>query len=83
LLRRVDFACRESDGSILTVFTETDLGAAHVATRRITSELKQTMLLEAGRPALVPSVTLATLKPTDHLGSLMARVMGAPAVAAE
>ena len=83
LLRRVDFACRESDGSILAVFTETDLGAAHVATRRITSELKQTMLLEPDRPALVPSVTLATLKPTDHLGSLMARVMGAPAVAAE
>ena len=79
LLRRVDFACRESDGSILAVFTETDLGAAHVAARRIASVLKQTMLPpNRDRPALVPSVTLATLKPTDHLGSLMARVWARP-----
>ena len=83
LLRRIDFACRESDGSMLVVFTETDLGAAHVAARRIASALRQTMLSEVERPSLVPTVTLATLKPTDHLGSLMARVMGAPAVAAE
>ena len=83
LLRRVDFACRESDGSILAVFTETDLGAAHVATRRIARVLKQTILSEPERQPLDPSITLATLKPTDDLGSLMARVMGMPAVAAE
>src|SRR5262249_10377551 len=40
LMRKVDFACRETDGSILAVFTETDLRAAHVIARRIASVLK-------------------------------------------
>jgi hypothetical protein len=83
LLRSVDFACRESDGSILAVFTDTDLGAAHVAARRIASTLRQTMWSDPERAALDPSLTLATLKPTDNHGSLIARVMGMPAMAAE
>ncbi len=44
LVRNIDFACREQDGSILAAFTETDLRSAHVVARRIASVLKHTML---------------------------------------
>ena len=44
LVRNVDFACRQDDGSILTVFTDTDLRHAHVVARRLASVLKHTML---------------------------------------
>lgn len=84
LLRSNDFACCDSDGSIVAVFTQTDLSAAHVAARRIASLLKTTIMSDADAPAYDPTVTLATLKPHDTLGTLIARVMGVPmAVAAE
>jgi hypothetical protein len=84
LLRSNDFGCCESDGSIVAVFTQTDLSAAHVAARRIASLLKTTILSDTDTPTYDPTVTLATLKPHDTLGSLMARVTGMPAaVAAE
>ena len=35
LVRNIDFACQEQDGSILAAFTETDLRSAHVVARRI------------------------------------------------
>jgi GGDEF domain-containing protein len=75
LMRTVDFSCRQDDGSILTVFTSTDLRAAHVVVRRLASALKHTMLRpERDRPPVNPSITLATLKPTDTIFTLMARV---------
>jgi PleD family two-component response regulator len=77
LMRDVDFACREADNSIFAVFTETDLRAAHVVARRIASVLKNTMLLaDRKRSGLEADVTLATLKPTDTIDSLIARVVG-------
>jgi len=76
LMRKVDFACREADGSILAVFTETDLRGAHVIARRIASVLKHTMLAPNGDRRLTPSITLATLKPGDTPGTLVARVAG-------
>ena len=76
LMRQVDFACREADNSIFAVFTETDLRAAHVITRRIASVLKHTMLApDRKRPGVDTAVTLATLKPTDSVNSLIARVV--------
>jgi GGDEF domain-containing protein len=76
LMRRVDFACREADNSIFAVFTETDLRAAHVIARRIASVLKRTMLtMDRKRSGFETAVTLATLKPTDNVESLIARVM--------
>jgi hypothetical protein len=82
IVRNIDFACQGSDGSILCVFTGTDLRAAHVISRRIASVLKQTMLTsEGGRPKLETHITLGTLKPTDTADSLLARV-GAVAFAA-
>ena len=44
LIRNIDFACREQDGSILAAFTETDLRSAHVVARRIASVLRHTMV---------------------------------------
>jgi hypothetical protein len=82
IVRNIDFACQGSDGSILCVFTGTDLRAAHVISRRIASLLKHTMLTsEGGRPKLETHITLGTLKPTDTADSLLARV-GAEAFAA-
>ena len=66
LVRNVDFACRQDDGSILFAFADTDLRDAHVVARRLASVLKHTMLRpDRERPGVSPSVTLATLKPTD------------------
>lgn len=75
LMRTVDFACRQDDGSILTVFTGTDLRAAHVVARRLAGVLMHTMRrAESDRPPVTPNVTLSTLKSTDTVITLMARV---------
>jgi len=78
LMRQVDFACREADDSIFAVFTETDLRAAHVIARRIASVIKHTMLAPDRQrgSGIETAVTLATLKPTDSVDSLIARVVG-------
>jgi hypothetical protein len=82
LVRSIDFACQEQDGSILAAFTETDLRSAHVVARRIASVLKHTMLSpDHDRHAIRPTVTLATLKPSDNLSTLVARVGSYPKVA--
>jgi hypothetical protein len=66
----------------LMVFSETALRGAHVVARRIASVLKHTMLT-AGRDGHVdPSITLATLKDSDTVESLVARVNETTAAAA-
>ena len=81
LMRQVDFACREADDSIFAVFTETDLRAAHVIARRIAAVLEHTMLApDSARSSVDTAVTLATLKPSDNVNSLIARVVGKVAV---
>ena len=83
LVRNSDFACRQADGSILFAFGDTELRDAHVAARRLASVLKHTMLRpDRDRPGLSPSVTLAILKSTDTLHSLLARVAARPVAAA-
>jgi GGDEF domain-containing protein len=79
LVRNIDFACREQDGAIIAAFTETDLRSAHVVVRRLASVLKHTVL--SSEQTLKPTVTLATLKPSDNLSSLVARVGTYPKVA--
>lgn len=84
LIRNIDFACREDDGSLLVAFTQTNLRDAHVVARRIAGALKNTMLMpQRGRDKVTANVTLATLKAGDTLDSLMQRVMGSRMVAAE
>jgi hypothetical protein len=81
LMRQVDFACRTMDNSIFAVFTETDLREAHVIARRIASVLKHTMLEpDRRRGNIETAITLATLKPTDNVDSLLARVVNEAAV---
>src|SRR5579864_8393498 len=77
LMRQVDFACREADHSIFAVFTETDLRAAHLVARRLASVLKNTtMAPDRKHIGIEAAVTLATLRPTDSVDSLIARVVG-------
>jgi GGDEF domain-containing protein len=85
LIREIDFAAREDDGSMLVAFTQTDLHAAHVVARRIAATLKNTLLApHRAHDRTTINVTLATLKAGDTLDSLMLRVMGgSQAVAAE
>ncbi len=83
LVRNIDFACCEEDGSILAAFTATDLRSAHVVARRIASVLRQTMLSPGSdHGSIKPAITLATLKPTDNLSSLVARIGASPRLAA-
>jgi GGDEF domain-containing protein len=84
LVRNIDFAYREQDGAILAAFPKTDLRSAHLLARRIASVLKHTMLSpDRDRRAIKPTITLAALKPTDDLSTLVARLGAHPRVAAE
>jgi hypothetical protein len=84
LVRDADLACQEQDGSILAAFIKTDLSSAHLLARQIASVLRRTMLSPGhDRRAIKPTITLAGLKPSDDLSTLVAR-LGAPVkVAAE
>ena len=81
LLRSADFACRQDDGSIVAVFADTDLRAAHVVARRLASVIKHT-LMQPERASAQANVTLAALKPGDTPITLLARI-AARTVAAE
>jgi hypothetical protein len=87
LMRSADFACRADDGSLLIAFAETALRSAHVVARRVASVLRHTMLTSedvGGKPMRVdPTITLAALKGTDTVESLLARVSETSAVAAQ
>jgi hypothetical protein len=84
LIRNNDFGCRDGDGALLLAFTQTDLRSAHVVARRIAGLIKNFMLIpQRAGDKVAASVTLATLKAGDTFDSLMRRVMGSQAVAAE
>jgi GGDEF domain-containing protein len=84
LIRNIDFGCRDGDGSLLMAFTQTDLRSAHVVARRIAGVIKNIMLMpQRAGDTVAANVTLATLKAGDTHDSLMRRVMGSQAVAAE
>jgi len=75
LMRDSDFACRQDDGSILFVFGDTELRHAHVVARRLASVLKHTMVRpNREQQGVSPSITLATLKPSDTALTLLTRV---------
>ena len=66
----------------VVAFTQTDLSSAHVVARRIAGVLKNLVMAQRG-VTLAADVTLATLKSGDTLDTLMMRVLGGQAVAAE
>jgi hypothetical protein len=82
IVRNVDFACREPDGAVLVAFTETDLRSANIVARRIATALRSSMQVTGdGSRRPEPAITLATLKSSDTLETLVARVGGSVAVA--
>ena len=56
LIRNVDFACRQDDGSILTVFADTDLRHAHVAARRLAAAERLHQIQVVGREQVAREV---------------------------
>ena len=76
LMRRMDFASLQADGSIIAAFAETDLRMANVIVRRLASVLKHTMLSADDKARLDPHVTLATLKANDSAEAVLQRLLG-------
>lgn len=76
LMRRMDFAALQADGSIIAAFAETDLRMANVIVRRLASVLKHTMLSADDSGRLSPQVTLATLKANDSAEAVLERLQG-------
>lgn len=75
LVRGADFACSESDGSILVTFPETDQRQAQAVARRLAGSLKNTMLHpERGRAPAAPRVSLTGRKSGDTLTALLGRL---------
>jgi GGDEF domain-containing protein len=74
LMRRMDFAALQADGSIIAAFAETDLRMAHVIARRLASVLKHTMLSADDKTRIDPHVTLATLKANDSAEAVLERL---------
>jgi len=75
LMRKVDFATLDDDGSILAVLADTDLRAAHGIVRRLASVLRHTPHGQGRDKRVDPAVTLATLLPNDTAASMLARLM--------
>lgn len=82
LMRKIDFATRQADNSVIVVFSDTDLAGAHVIARRLAAVLRQTMLGASAAHRLAPEVTLATLRPGDTAQTLLARLNSTQARAA-
>ena len=73
LMRKIDFGAVQRDGSILVVFADTDLRAAHGVARRLSAVMRHTT--QGRRGAWTePVVTVATLQPNDSVKSLLARL---------
>lgn len=73
LMRRMDFGTCEGNGSVIVVFAEADLRAAHAITRRLSSVMRHTA--HGKRDARTePSVTVAALQKGDTARTLLARL---------
>jgi len=83
VIRNIDFACRETEGAVLVVFTETNLRSANSIARRIVTALRSSMQVTGhGSRRPEPNITLATLKASDTLEMLVARAGCQPVAAA-
>jgi hypothetical protein len=74
LMRQMDFGAVCEDGSALVVFAETDLRTAHVIARRLSSVIRHTAHDNRGTRRNEPTVTVATLQPSDTAQSLLGRL---------
>jgi hypothetical protein len=73
LMRRMDFGAVQEDGSVVVVFSETDLRTAHMIARRLSSVMRNTTHGKRDTRS-EPAVTLATMLPSDSAKSLLARL---------
>jgi hypothetical protein len=73
LMRQMDFGALQPDGSVVVVFSETDLRTAHMIARRLTSVMRHTSHGKRDTRS-EPMVTLATMLPSDSAKSLLARL---------
>jgi GGDEF domain-containing protein len=73
LMRKMDFGALQSDYSVIVVFTDTDLRAAHGVARRLSAVMRHTAHGKRG-PRASPRISVATLLPTDTPKSLLARL---------
>ena len=76
LLRQMDFGALCEDGSALVAFAETDLRTAQTIVRRLASVMRHTAYDSGDRRRHEPTVSLATLQPSDTARSLLARLNG-------
>lgn len=76
LMRRMDFATLQGDGTIVVAFAETDLRTAHMIARRLASVLRHTMHGLSREQRIDPHVTLVTLLPKDTAATLLDRLYG-------
>jgi len=72
LKRRTDFGAAHHDGSVLVVFSDTDLRDAHAIVRRLSSVMRHTSHGRRARSDAV--VTVATLMPADTPKTLLGRL---------
>jgi len=73
LMRRMDFGALHGDGSVIMVFAEADLRAAHAIARRLSSVMRHTS--HGKRDARTePTVSVAALSSSDTPASLLARL---------
>ncbi|BEV47409.1 GGDEF domain-containing protein [Afipia carboxidovorans] len=82
LMRRMDIATLQGDGSIVVVFRGTSLDNARMISRRLASVLKQTAVGPKATGRLAADVSLSTLMPNDTGDSILARLHLADAQAA-
>lgn len=76
LKRQADFACMQSDGSLLVAFTETELRTAHMIARRLASVMRHTLHGLGRDKGVEPHVTIVTLLPKDSAATMRARLEG-------
>jgi hypothetical protein len=81
LMRRMDFGVAEPDGSVVVVFSDTDLRNAHGIARRLSAVMRHTATGRRGTRS-DPAVAVATLLPQDTSCSLLARLHDNPQRAA-
>ena len=70
LMRKMDFGAARPDGSVIVVFSDTDLRNAHAIARRLSAVMRHT---STGRHAArnEPVITVAALGPKDSAKSLL------------
>jgi hypothetical protein len=70
LMRKMDFGAARPDGSVIVVFSDTDLRNAHAIARRLSAVMRHTSTGRRGARN-EPVVTVAALGPNDSAQSLL------------